>query len=175
MLTREAIFEVERVENRHHEQIRSTFLRRGESVSARAEWKAATAAWHAQRYPTDRLWEKEFHSALRSSQREAIEDAILYLEVDAWYFRSGYLKERLIRALKSALLTEADLRRLRNVVWNVAAGRNRREFRAYCKLAVVIVNADFLQRLEGISSEENSSARWQIRYLRQFLQGRRLH
>jgi len=165
MLTREVIAEEERVTNLLHQRIHSTFAKRHESARAWKEWEEATSAWHARRYPTEKLWEAGFLADLRASRRSAIEDAILYLEVDPWYFRSGYLKTRLIRGLKSADLTSRDRRRLVNVVWNVAAGKNRREFRNYCSLAVVIGEADLLQNLEEVPPHRNTAANGKFGYL----------
>ena len=170
MLTREEIAHVERTENRHHEQINATFARRDQSKKGYEDWKAATSAWHAQRYPTDFLWSDEFLVALGNSKRQAIEDTILYLEVDPWYFRSGYLKERLLRKLKSADLTERDKVRLRNVIWNVAAGKNRREFRRYCSLAPMVANDGFRWRLADVSPELDRKTKGKFSYLREYLE-----
>ncbi|MCW1922717.1 hypothetical protein OKA05_09145 [Luteolibacter arcticus] len=169
MLTREIIAEVERVENELHARIYDTFALRHESAEKWDAWDEATSDWHCRTCPTDILWEDEFLADLRSSQRPAIDDAILYLEADPWYFRSGYLKERLIRGLKSANLTEQDRSRLRIVVWNIATGKNRREFRNYCSLATAVADADFLQRLDQLTPEYDSAARGKFRYLQNYL------
>ena len=163
MLTREVIAEVERVENAHHKAINSTFACRNQGPKAWKAWEDATSAWHAQRYPTERLW-------VRASDRQAIDEAILFLEVDPWYFRSGYLKERLIRGLKAAQLTERDRRRLRNVIWNVAGGRNRREYRDYCSLAAVVGDRDLIGLLEDVSPERDQDAKGKFGYLLTYLQ-----
>jgi hypothetical protein len=170
MLTREAIAEVERIENAHHKEIHSTFSCRNQGPKAWKAWEDATSAWHAQRYSTDKLWDDAFLADLRVSDRQAIDEAILYLEADPWYFRSGYLKERLIRGLKVAKLTQRDRRRLRNVIWNVAGGRNRREYRDYCSLAAVVGDADLIRLLEEVSPERDQDAKGKFGYLRSYLQ-----
>ncbi len=169
MLTRKSIREVEDLENKHHSRIKATFRNRDQGDSSRKEWHDATSAWHNQIYPTDVLWTDDFMSDLRGSKRSAIEQAILYLEVDPWYFRSGYLKERLIRGLKACKISETDRRRLWNVVWNVAAGRNRREFRNYCSLASIIVDADLLRLLEEVTPERDERASGKFTYLLNYL------
>jgi hypothetical protein len=170
MLTRDDIAQVERIENAHHKAIHSTFACRNQGPKSWKAWEDATSAWHAQRYPTNKLWEDDFLADLRASERKAIEEAILYLEVDPWYFRSGYLKERLIRGLKAANLTERDRRRLRNVIWNVAAGKNRREYRDYCSLAAVVGDADLIRLLEDVSPERDQDAKGKFGYLLRYLQ-----
>ncbi len=165
MLSRGMILEVERATNRQHELIHVTASKRSESPEARSAWQNATDQWHASVYPTDQLWEDDFLSRLRASHREAIEDAILYLEVDPWYFRSGYLKERLIRRLKAAVLTEKDRERLRKVIWKVASGKNRREWSNYCSLAVVVANAEMVELLEAVTPERDAAAQGKFSYL----------
>ena len=169
MLTREDISQVERIENQHHMRIHAAFRSRDQSKDGLENWKKAALAWHAQRYPTDFLWSDEFITDLRNSKRDAIEQAILYLEVDPWYFRSGYLKERLVRRLKSANLSTQDCTRLRNVIWNVASGKNRREFRDFCRLATVVASDDFRQRLVEVSSEHDTEAKGKFTFLRKHL------
>ena len=162
MLTREQILDVERLENSHHERIGRTFRQRSESKEAWQAWKDATSEWHQQRYPTDRLWTDTFLRLLRTSDRAAIEDAVLYLEVDPWYFRSGYLKERLIRGLKAASLSEKDRLRLRHVVWNVVRGRNRRELRRYCSLALRVLTPEFEHALDRASVREDRACQGKL-------------
>jgi hypothetical protein len=169
MLTRDDIAQVERIENAHHKAIHSTSACRNQSPQAWKNWLDATSAWHAQRYPTNKLWEDDFLTDLRASDRQAIEESILYLEVDPWYFRSGYLKERLIRGLKVANLSEIDRSRLRNVIWNVAEGRNRREFRNYCSLALVVGDKELIQQLECISPARDQDAKGKFGYLLRYL------
>jgi hypothetical protein len=169
MLTREVIAEVERIENAHHKRIQSTSAIRSQGQKERRAWEEAISAWHVQKYPTDKLWSDEFLADLRASKRSAIDETLLYLEVDPWYFRSGYLKARLIRGLKAVNFTERDRRRLWNVVWNVAAGKNRREFRDYCSLAAVFGDVNWIESLEAVSPERDMAANGKFGYLLEFL------
>lgn len=98
-----------------------------------------------------------------------MEDSILFLEVDPWFFRSGYLKERLIRGLKAAPRDERDNLRLRNIIWNVANGPNRREFRKYCSLALKVTTKDFEMLIAGVSEAQNRESKGKLGHLKQFL------
>lgn len=58
-----------------------------------------------------------------------------FLERDLWTSGSGYGKADAIRYLKHLGLSNDTEERLRRVVLNAVDGRDRREFRHYCKLA----------------------------------------
>lgn len=143
MLTIAQILETERVMNKYTQKIHQTFHKRRESDGAWQEWSDTCRAVHRIKLPTDFLWSDEHRDKVRSGDREAIDDTIVYLEADPWYFRSGYLKEWLLDNLRKAPLNEENKSRLRKVILNVAAGRNRREFRRYCLLAKKVTNEDF--------------------------------
>jgi len=63
-----------------------------------------------------------------------VDDALTFLEADPWCFRSGYAKERLLRALGTAELTQAQRRRGAAVVKSYVLGPDRREFRPVGRL-----------------------------------------
>jgi hypothetical protein len=92
----------------------STFRERDKSAVAKAAWSAAAAEFH-------RVW-RDFYDEdqpdtraqdVRGGDRDAIEKAVRFLELGPRFFHSGYAKERLLRALKTAPLTKAQVRRLR--------------------------------------------------------------
>lgn len=83
-LTRQSISECERIVNQLHQRVHSTFASRDKNPKDRKAWQEATALWHAQRHPTDKLWSDQFMADLRASIPYAIEEAILFLEVDPW-------------------------------------------------------------------------------------------
>jgi len=168
-LTRESISETERTVNRLHHQVHTTFANRDKSEKERKAWEEATSVWHSSDCPTDKLWREQFRADLRASVPYAIEEAILFLEVDPWYFRSGYLKQRLIRGLKAATLKNRDRIRLWNVCWNAAAGKNRQEFRSYCSLAAIVGDAELIRLLEEIPEHRNIAADGKFRYMAAFL------
>ncbi len=79
--------------------------------------------------------DRDFRPSLAKGSPRAIETAIAFLEADPWFFRSGYEKENLIRHLKRAPMRLALRERLVDVVLAAIDGRDRREFRHYCRLA----------------------------------------
>jgi hypothetical protein len=90
-------------------------------------------------------WFHELHAALYGPvfsaieraprERSAVETLIRFLEADVYCDRSGYVKADVIRALTRLDLQPDDVDRLRAVVLDVVDSYDRREFRAYCRLA----------------------------------------
>ena len=129
-----------------------TWRRRGEA--ARLAHEAVNHAFrqhfrekHPDRYdPLLREFRAKTVAALPSSDQaflpglakgyvRFLESAIAFLEADPWFFRSGYEKQNLIRHLKRAELNDTQRERLGHVVVAAIDGRDRTEFRHYCRLA----------------------------------------
>lgn len=91
------------------------------------------------------FWEAYYH--LREKNSDGLPLAIEFLEADPWFFRTGYIKERLIRYILPFELTPDFSARLQNVVLVVVDKRYRREFRAYCQLARKVDSPEFRRRL----------------------------
>jgi hypothetical protein len=97
-----------------HALVHSTFRDRESSRAAWAAWSAAAAELHQVRsafYDEDGPDTRA--QDVRRGNRDAVEKAVRFLEVGPRFFHSGYAKERLIRSLKKAPLTAAQVRRLR--------------------------------------------------------------
>lgn len=169
MLTKEQIADVEHCVNTHQRRVHITSACRDQGKKARAEWHEACDAWHRIRHIADFMWSSVFLEKLRSSDKEAICDAILFLECDPWYYRSGYLKAKFVQGLKLASLSDRDRSRLRKVIMNVAVGRNRCEFRKYCSLARVVGDQSFLLLIEDKITKYDSSAQSKLIFLLEYL------
>jgi len=74
-------------------------------------------------------------SLLKEADEQAIELAIRFLEVDPWFFRSGYIKEQLLRLIARVELSDNQQERLRSVILERIETGGRREFRKYSQLA----------------------------------------
>jgi hypothetical protein len=93
----------------------------------------------------------EVVEALRPGDEQAVEPAIVFLEVDPYCAWSGFEKERLYRFLARAPLTEDDADRLRAfVLRRCAEKRYRREFRKLRALARAVATAEFLRDLRAL-------------------------
>ncbi len=109
-------------------------------------------------------------SRLRAGDAGAVDAAISFLEADPWFFRSGYAKEEIIAYLNRLPLTEAQAERLRRVVLAAVDGRDRREFRRYCRLARKVdspaLRSELAGRLECAEPAVRRHARWVLEALK---------
>jgi len=173
MLTPQQIREAESGENAHHTRIHEAFLHRSDSQEAWARWKQVCADWHASRRATDYLWEPANRERLRAGDPAMVEDAIVFLEIDPWFFRSGYLKERVVSDLKRAPLSPRQRERLRHIIIEVCRGRNRREFRYYCQLAVAVWTSGFEHTIRLEAEAHDLESKGKFSYLRRYLEQHR--
>ena len=59
-----------------------------------------------------------FLTALSSGENDAKESAIKFLEFDPYYYRSGYIKSKLLVRLKNIKLSASEVKRLQKVICN---------------------------------------------------------
>ena len=97
------------------------------------------------------------------------ENAVTYLEVDPFYFRSGYDKAELLRHLKRAQLSGDHKRRLRKVVLTSVEKARSVEFRQYCQLATRLATQGMLADLAKLCGAADTlicrRARWMQAYV----------
>lgn len=138
-----------------HKALRSSF---GNAKKIERFYAALRAA-----YPAD-FWS---HLAdLRAGNTTHIETAICFLEADPVFFRSGYAKADVLRAIKRLPLTPSQMDRLRTVVLKVTATRGCREFRHYCNLARRVDGTGFREALAELLASGDPAvarrARWAL-------------
>lgn len=155
--------EIERMRRRIHE----AFASRSQSTENWKSWSDACAEFHL-RYQTLAYpggmgpW-----SAIMRGDSGAIDTAIDFLEVDARFFRSGYMKEYLWQRLKSCDLTEQQLDRLECVgIAYLGVHRPLREF--WCMSRFMKVRGSFVfwdaveQRAKSPAMRGSTMATWLI-------------
>ena len=131
-------------------------------------WIEAYKAWCQFEHPIVILWDRAYLAQALEGDRGVIEDCLLYLEVDPWHFRSGYLKEELIRVLKKCPLLERDITRVHRLILNICRGQDRREFRRFCALARRFWTKDFEQQVEQHRALYDRKSHGKFSYLLDF-------
>lgn len=86
---------------------------------------------------------------LERQDPEAVEDAICFLEVDPWFFRSGYIKERILHLLKRCHLTARQRERLQQCIVRSVEGGSRRVFARYARLGGVHASNALMTAIES--------------------------
>jgi hypothetical protein len=87
---------------------------------------------------------------------------IAFLERDPYTGCSGYLKEKILRRLKRAPLTETQKARLRAMLLAQVCKPPRREARDYCRLAIVLDEPSFRQKLDRLEEVGGVWAGWML-------------
>jgi hypothetical protein len=88
---------------------------------------------------------------LRAHNPAAVEEALTWLEYDPFVRHSGYLKQKLMRQLRLAPLTPAQVERVRTLVLALASKGRRSEFANTIRLGVSVDAPDFRRRLQGLT------------------------
>lgn len=100
-----------------HARVHATFKRRDASAEARAEWTKACEEFHRQ---YDALaFPGGYEEGLRKigvGDTAAIADALAFVEIRPYFFRSQYMYKKLMRLLKRAPLTPAQTERFQRVL-----------------------------------------------------------
>jgi hypothetical protein len=127
-------------------------------------------------YPPDLGSTRDFsphHAMLAPGDRLGVEAILLFLEADPWHHSSGYLKEYLIEQLLRVPLTGADARRAQRVVLQTIAGRDRREFRRYCRLARHVADAPFRAEVDAHLADRDPMVRRHAQWVHDAIEGKR--
>jgi hypothetical protein len=105
--------------NRLNCRIKETFRLRAQSDSAHQQWQEACAEFHARynllAFPGG-LNEETFFDQLGKGDPVITEWALCFLELRPYFFRSGYVWQKLSRRLKHVPLSELQQRRFNNVI-----------------------------------------------------------
>ncbi len=108
--------------SRLHARIRETLGARGKGARELADWQRACAEFHA-RYDALACPGGYAGAAARIlvGDPSTIEAALCFLELRPYFFRSGYMFQKLLRKLKRAVLTPPQAARLKLVLARQAA------------------------------------------------------
>lgn len=140
---------------RLHKNIHVTFGNRDKDIES---WHKACAEFHSYESVITSMIDRVYDEK-KFSDQELLEFAISFLEVDPMFFRSGYIKEAILKKLKSSILNKSQRDRVINILIDAVRNRGCREFRRYCIVAMVMNNQFLINTLTGILASEPSSTR----------------
>ena len=146
--------------NRLHKLVHESSERRWHSGKAEdiERWENSVRAWKEFSgfgYPETKFYffeNQTFLTALSSGETDAKESAIKFLEFDPYYYRSGYIKSKLLVRLKQLKLTASEIKRLQKVVCNaILSPLPKSEFKYYAGLLKNIGTPEFRAKLQNLS------------------------
>jgi hypothetical protein len=158
-----------------HKLVLATFeeKRRLGSEMAERRWHAASRQYNA---ALENAYPAGFADAMRDLKRGdtfGLDLAIEFLEADPMFFRSGYMREDVLRYVGRVPRTEVQNERLRRAVLQIVDRRDGRDFRRFCALARHLDNdwlrSELARRIEGASLPIRRRARWMLAAMNQRL------
>lgn len=102
----------------------------------------------------------------------AVETAIRFLDVDPFFFRSGYIKQEILRRLKSASLSPAMRVELERLILRSLEQGGTREFMAYARLAGALESRSIVQTLRLKSDHPHPEIRRRALHVLHVIQSR---
>jgi hypothetical protein len=94
-------------------------------------------------------------SLLQEGDKQAVSVAIAFLSADPRFFRSGYIKEKILRRLKHVSLTQRQQQTLVRLIARSVDGGGRREFHGYARLSGILDPGDIEAAMESRMVSEN--------------------
>ena len=120
-------------------------------------WEKAVRDWKEFSgfgYPATKFYffeNQTFLAALSAGDADAKESAIKFLEFDPYYYRSGYIKSKLLVRLKQLKLNASEIKRLQKVVCNaILSPLPKSEFKYYARLLKNVSTPEFHLQLEKL-------------------------
>jgi hypothetical protein len=119
-----------------------------------SEYQKAVDEFHSIKTIWEYFNENNAFTHIKNGHYDWISQGILYLEVDPYYFRSGYFKEEILEALKSAPLTSDFKTRIQKLMIAIIKKCFRRELKYYGKLAKAVSDDTFVEQIRFLMSGE---------------------
>lgn len=117
-------------------------------------------------------WEQA-QQLLQKEDPAIIETAIVYLEADPYFHRSGYIKEEILHILKRISLSKEQIAQLQTLILTALQTSTDRVYKAYCKLANVIQDSAFQEKIRNsMNQTQDEKIRARTEYLLNILQNK---
>lgn len=145
--------------------INEAYKKRSKDIS---HWKKACEEFHLYVSEIDPFLRRVYEDSEYTCD-EQLEFVICFLEVDPIFFRSGYIKEEILRKIKRAKLTKNQMNRLRNILIQAVKDRGSREYKAYCRLAIRIADANLISSLESIFRNNEGALKSRAKLMLQYV------
>lgn len=120
-------------------------------------WRAAIDAFHA---ACARVYPEPLQQVDRGLKHASdIDTAVMldFLEADPFFYRSGYMKEKILTEFKRRQLDRHEVARLQAIILRVVVTQDhRREFRYYCRAAANVDDRKFRAKLAALEGSRST-------------------
>lgn len=152
---KELIAQIQRNAEIHQElerQLKRAYQNKSQDPEA---YKNATRAFHEQGekliFPGGGKELTRVLKALKAGDTSSLDLVITYLRANPYFFRSGYIKEELLQAIKKLPFTKKQIYKLQDTAINaISCVVLSREFTYWCRLAPFITDEEFYVKLQDI-------------------------
>lgn len=98
---------------------------------------------------------RQFDQGTKTVSEIDTADMLYFLEADPFFFRSGYMKEKLLTELKRRKLDSNEIEQLQAIMISVIQKpKHRREFLRYCRAAVNVDDDVFRSKLTAMEKSD---------------------
>ncbi|MGI9301689.1 MAG: hypothetical protein ACR2RB_03140 [Gammaproteobacteria bacterium] len=150
---------------RLNERIDETLSFRDRSAKDRAKWSRACAEFHARFSELSFPGGGERWNAFLEGDSSEVETAVVFLEADPEFFRSGYIKEEIWKQLKRTQLSSKQLHRLQAVAIAYLRRCIRRQFWYMVRWARQHAAESFWHEVSELARPENGSVGFKAHWL----------
>jgi uncharacterized membrane protein YheB (UPF0754 family) len=157
------IAETEAEVNALSDDIHRTVAERHKSSRHYERWKSAARHFHAYASPIDDMIDKCIDEGFNDSN-DLRAFAFAYIRYDPYYFRSGYIQEKLIQRIKRLKMTPDEKAVIRNVILSRIRNRALRNFRHFCRLIPRIATSEFSHQINGLARSDDGGARHRAQF-----------
>lgn len=140
--------------NQLWQTISSTHSHRSENEKEKKAWETACTIFH-KTYDILSFPGGLQHglTLLKQNNQQIIDVAIEYLNIDPYFYRSGYIKEKIAHLLKQASLNQKQIHKLQTIFISHLMYIRRRESRAYYRLIQYYIDETLCIKLKKIAQE----------------------
>lgn len=149
-----------------HKRIHATFKNRDKDLKS---WKRACEEFHQHASKIDPILDRVYVEQVYSD-KDLQEFVITFLEINPIFFRSGYIKEEMLKKIKKSPLSVKQKMRLRQVLKDAVENRGTREFKRYCRLAINIANPEFVSYLINVSEHGKGARKSRAKLMLNYVQ-----
>lgn len=132
----------------------AAYREHGRTPAAREAWQRAAARFHGYESMLE-PWLRHVETDALSADSDLRDFVLAYLEADPDFFRSGYIKQRLMKKMKSARLEKRERARLSAIVIDALQRPEVRAFKDYCRLAAAQCLSDVRDAALAQSESDN--------------------